>query len=257
MNDTIAVLYEDVDLRIHADPASIASASTVLVSFTGIGHGMGGIDVQRIEFSGTAHRHGGLIVVTDKNRSWGNNISSEKLVGLIEPLVRGKTVITIGNSMGGFLALLFAPIIGARLAIAFAPQFSVDASIVPDETRWMEYRKNINSFRYPSLKGRLDKKRTYYTINGATPLEEIHWKRFPVGGNLHHFVVSGIGHDVALQLKKAGILNRVIDDALKEKLDLSSFADIPVYKRSAKSFYSLARERLSTLSLTPWRRRVG
>ena len=67
MNDTIAVLYEDADLRIHANPASIASASTILVSFTGIGHGMGGIDVQRIEFSGTAHRHGGLIVVTDKN----------------------------------------------------------------------------------------------------------------------------------------------------------------------------------------------
>lgn len=246
MLNNIEIVYEDADLLVQADRSSISSADTILTSFTGIGHGMGGIDIQRIEFAGTARRCG-LIFVTDKNRSWGNNLDPDNLAELLRPMLGEKSVVTIGNSMGGFLALVFASIIGARVAIAFAPQFSVDPAIVPDEPRWMEYRKNVKTFRYPSLAGQLDRAVRYYTINGDTPLEKVHWTRFPTKENIHHFVVSGVGHDVALQLKKAGVLNRLIDDAIDERLTFQSFSDIPVKELRPKSLYTLAKHRLQPM----------
>lgn len=53
-----------------------------------------------------------------------------------EICARYDRVITYGSSMGGYAALNFADAIGAEIALAVMPQFSVDRLKVPFETRW-------------------------------------------------------------------------------------------------------------------------
>ena len=45
-------------------------------------------------------------------------------------------VVTYGSSMGGYAALNFASELGAQIAFAIAPQFSIDRAKVDFETRW-------------------------------------------------------------------------------------------------------------------------
>ena len=45
-----------------------------IVSFTGVGHGMGGVDLQKPEFS-AGPAAGPRVFVMDKTRSWGNALN--------------------------------------------------------------------------------------------------------------------------------------------------------------------------------------
>ena len=52
-------------------------------------------------------------------------------------------VLAYGSSMGGYAALRFADAIGAHAALALSPQYSLDPSKVPFETRWAPDRRRI------------------------------------------------------------------------------------------------------------------
>lgn len=55
----------------------------------------------------------------------------------------GGPIATYGASMGGYAAVRFAPHVGAVRAFAVAPQFTIDPSIVPFETRWLQDARRI------------------------------------------------------------------------------------------------------------------
>ena len=60
----------------------------ILLSFTGIGHGMGGIDVQRPEFFGAGKSFGNVIFMSDRKRSWGNSLDFGRLIEVLEPHIK-------------------------------------------------------------------------------------------------------------------------------------------------------------------------
>ena len=208
---TIKLFYEDEMLKItYLDNSN---SSRCLIAFTGIGHAMGGINVQREEFF-SQHALGMVIWITDKRRSWGNNLKVERISNAIKNLCSEREIFLIGNSMGGFLAILFSRALNARKVMAFVPQFSVSPNIVPTEKRWMEYRKGIKNIIYEDLSKSFSDDIDYVLLMGSGGAEEIHYQKFACLSqkpNLQLFKFLDATHNVAMHFKDLNILNQCID----------------------------------------------
>ena len=142
---SLDILVDDGDLRITRRPGR---TDRCVVSFSGVGLNMGGLgEVQREEFGRSAGEAGDatLIFVMDKRRSWMNAVQDRILQTLAPELQGVDRVTTLGNSMGGFAAIYFAPLLAnCRRAIAFSPQFSVNPKFMPrEEKRWAQFREAI------------------------------------------------------------------------------------------------------------------
>ena len=113
--------------------------------------------------------------------------------------------------MGGFGAILLSRLAPIDTVISFVPQFSVDPRIVPEETRWKDYTSLIESYLYPDLSDAFVKHTTYYVFNGLSPVEEVHFRRFPAAENVCSLLFPAESHGVARMLKQYGMLKAVID----------------------------------------------
>ena len=96
------IFYEDDLLKISYVDDFITNRC--LVVFTGVGHKLGGIDVQKEEFY-SQHKFGMIVWITDKNRSWGNNLNVKQISEKLIKLSKNMDIFIIGNSMGGFLSI--------------------------------------------------------------------------------------------------------------------------------------------------------
>ncbi len=203
------LLHEDSALKVTATDRPDARA--LVLCFTGIGHALGGIDIQRAEFVGTMATLGAASAfVFDKTRSWGNRVDFARVADLVAPLAPGARILGLGNSMGGFNAILMSNFTAMETCVAFAPQFSVMPGVVPGEIRWRDYVAAIDGFRFPSLEGQFNDRTRYVTVNGDDAAERAHWSRFPARPNARHLVVRGQGHEAAAALKSAGVLGHFL-----------------------------------------------
>ena len=76
-----------------------------------------------------------------------------EIVDLILPIRREyDRAVTYGNSMGAYGALLISRAIQATDVIAFAPQYTVDATIMPEERRWLHATGRSRVHLSPLLK---------------------------------------------------------------------------------------------------------
>ncbi len=175
------------------------------------------------EFLGTASGAGAnhVLFVTDASRSWLNGPGvAEHIIALIEDyrVEHGiDEVVLLGNSMGGFAALMLAEIMEVDTVIALSPQFSMNPDLVPEETRWQFWQKKIAEWRFPCVAGLQVKETTYFIFHGSHPAEARHWLRFPWHRKLNHFVFEGLGHDIAARMRKRHLLARVIDACIAGK----------------------------------------
>lgn len=199
----IPTLYEDDTLKITHLPGD---GDHCLLTFIGVGHGLGGIDQQNEEFRKLGPQWGPQIFIFDKKRSWGNAIDLDRVTAVTAPLRKGRTVISIGLSMGGFLAILASSLVGAQRCISFAPQFSMHPNIAPFERRWRRYTLHITEWRVPSLEGCFSPACQYYAFFPECPIERAHQALFPQLPNLQHFRISHPDHNVARALKESGML---------------------------------------------------
>lgn len=207
------VVYEDNNLMIQVQDRE-STGNICLVSFTGVGHGLGGIDLQTPEFTRSG-LNGPKIFVIDKQRSWGNDVSLETIEEVTGAYSVGRQVITLGNSMGGFLAILLSGPLEADHCLAFTPQWSIDPRIVPEEKRWMSYRRKIETIRYPDLSKSFETACRYTCLFGDSRDEEIHSSRFPSGlENLEVYKFKNAEHDLAAYLKERGCLYPLIEGVL-------------------------------------------
>ena len=206
----LETLYADTWMRVTRMQASASGVRRVLLSFTGVGHAMGGIDVQSPEFAGAGSTYDAVFFISDLTRSWGNRLDFAQLDALIAEAAPGAERHCIGNSMGGFLALLAPSLMPVSQVLAFAPQFSVDPSIVPWERRWEEYRNGIDTWRFPSLKDCWQDQTRYHVLIGALGIDRRHAALFPT--DLPNLLVTKVParHDLAAELKTAGVLRDVI-----------------------------------------------
>lgn len=207
------ILTDDATCRLEVDREALARADRLVVAFSGIGPGKRPKGVPPPEFIGSAARYGAPVCIGDKTRSWGNRLDIAGLSRQVLDLAQGRPIFTLGNSMGGFLAILFSTPLRAARTVAVAAQYSVCPQIIPSEHRWDHFALNIGPWWYPSLLGRFNPVTAYVTLNGSIWQEKRHWSRFPHQPNTQHYVFDSFGHDVAIRLKQAGALSPVLDHA--------------------------------------------
>lgn len=208
------VLYEDDHLRI-SELVAPAPGRDAAVAFTGIGHKLGGIPAEEfISSASTGDR--AAIFVTDKNRTWFNAPGLyENVVEQVTPrLQQAPRVMTLGNSMGAFGALLFAGPLGADCALAFAPQASVSPRIVPEEKRWRALTSTIAEFRFEDINDYLADGVRYYAFHSSAKDERHQLNAFRRHPELREFVFDGLGHGLAGSLKGAHLLPPLFAAAL-------------------------------------------
>ena len=206
MADLVPVM-DTATCRIEArNPPRPGAQGRVLLSFTGIGHDMGGVDVQKIEFYGTGRAFDNVLFLSDLTRSWGNALDFVAIAQALAPYLDGAEVHAIGNSMGGFLAVEASNHLPVRSVVATSPQFSVSPEVMPKERRWRRHVAAIETFHLPSLEGRFRRDCRYYLFSGAVGPDRNHWRRFPKQENVVNVILGWTAHDVAAKLKKRGVL---------------------------------------------------
>lgn len=203
------VLYSDPHLAVSCLERAQTGTGRALISFTGVGHAQGGVDVQRPEFVTAGNQYDAIFFVSDLTRSWGNLLDFGKVAEIVASRVGTVELHCIGNSMGAFNALLAPSQIPVSRVVAFAPQFSVHPEIVPWEIRWEEYRRAISDWKYPSLEAVWSPQSEYFVFVGNKGRDHKHARMFPKLPNLHLTRVEG-RHNLARGLKEAGILQEVI-----------------------------------------------
>lgn len=227
-----ALLHDDATLRL----TSYAGNSDLhVISFTGIGFQMGGIQTEEFRRSlrGQERQHAATYVI-DKVKSW-FNVTGPTIV----PLLRQRTeaarrVVTLGNSMGGFGAAYFAGLLPrCDRAIAFAPQFAVNpAWIPPGEYRWAPLRAAIADHHIGHALDTLTEGRRYIVFCGAASgLDREHALRFKEHGGaaVDVILVSPGRHDLAAQLKEAGCLHALLDLVIEQD-DLTAASILTLLK---------------------------
>ena len=146
------------------------------------------------------------------------HLDLERLVDTIHSASEAVDYTTLGVSMGGFLAALTAPLLGAKRAICFAAQWSVSHAVVPDEHRWDAYVKNIAAFKHPTLAESLKHQEVdFHFFYGDAPEEVRHSRHIPDVSNVSLTVLKDCGHDVAWQLREEKKLYPVLSSILEGK----------------------------------------
>ncbi|MCV6592910.1 MAG: hypothetical protein OIF48_08170 [Silicimonas sp.] len=201
--------------------AMAGRGTSLVVSLAGVARGR--VKVPPPEFIGTAFNKGEnhVLLISDPTRSWMN------APGLAEAMMEVITsyrdrhgisdVTALGNSMGGFAAIRLAELMPLRTVIAFAPQFSADPALVPEEERWIFYRRRIKAWPHRDV-GALNQPETqYYVFHGDDPKEAVHWRRFPTPPGLNHFILAGEGHNVAPLLRRRRVLSPLVRSAMAHR----------------------------------------
>ena len=202
-------VHEDDDLRITAfgDPAEPG----VVLCFTGFQNAMGGVAPE--QFVRSSRLSGfSTMFVSDRRLSWFNAIDPARFFGIGAPLVAGRRVVAIGNSMGGFGAIWVSALIETETVIAFAPQWSVHPDVMSQEERWPRQRAAIAEWRVESLDGRFVAGTRYVTLNGE--IDRAHWRHFPFGPGRDHLLIADAGHDAAQLIRRHGALEALIADCV-------------------------------------------
>lgn len=203
----------------HAIPGT---GSRLVVSCSGPGSPFSKIPapefVDAAPMGGTAH----ALFLSDPARSWMNGDGVAQ--AMVDTITRYcdeqgiEEVVTIGQSMGGFAALVLPDLLPVTTAIAFSPQFSMDPAKVPEETRWRGYAERIDTWRFDCVGPLRADGTAYVIVHGANPVEAVHWLRFPHrGGKFDHFILAGQSHNIAPLLAKRQILPRVLRMAVQGK----------------------------------------
>ncbi len=194
-------LFEDERLRITFEPGT--EHDKAIVAFAGFALGFGGI--QREEFAGTlsdASISHDVYYVVEKARSLFNE-TFETIRTVLDPrLPLGQTYL-LGNSAGGYGALLFDTVFAARKStIAFVPTFSVRPNGLIYDPRFRDHIEKIATWRFDHVpKSNGSRRFIFFGDRDTNDLPHLaHFRAFE-DPNAQIYCVSGCGHDVAMYLQ--------------------------------------------------------
>ncbi|MBP1178475.1 hypothetical protein [Methylobacterium sp. PvR107] len=144
--------------------------------------------------------------------------------------LRARRLIFIGSSMAGFGAMVLGAKTGADLAIAIAPQTSVDAAFLGSigDSRWPGKTFEVNNFGcahrdlcdlYHSTGG---PQRTHILYDASCPDDGLHAGRLAAFPNVEIEDVGYGGHGCAYEMAKNGRMTQMVDAAIASDHFLSS-----------------------------------
>ncbi|HVU21102.1 MAG TPA: hypothetical protein VHE09_10250 [Rhizomicrobium sp.] len=204
-NDNLSITFTEGD------------TGTAVVTFSGVGLAVGNTPQEEFVKTMQGARHAQFFVV-DKLRSWYNATAPDIIAHLSPILMRYRKVATLGNSMGGFGAVYFASRLpNCSAAISFVPQFSVNAVIVPRETRWREYRSRIETWNVRhALEAASDDPEILLFFGTQEPRDLDHLALFREHATRRTSIWSldGARHGAARYLKREGHLRALLDSVI-------------------------------------------
>jgi len=211
---SITVLHEDESLLIKG--MQNINSKFCTLSFTGIGHGLGGLNVQKEEFVGNSIKNGNVLFITDKKRTWGNSIDCKRVLKVLNDFGDFEHIIAIGNSMGGTNALLLGPLLGAKTIISFVPQYSVHPDIFKNlfRERWKRGGESITSWKYKHADCLKINNVREYIFHGDNKIELMHANKFQKRKHRVHLIIQNVNHDLAIKLKQCGVLSPLIQKCI-------------------------------------------
>ena len=190
----------------------------LVVVFSGVGNNPH--EYPPIEFfqSATEGARNHALFISDMSRSWLNGDGvSDQIVEVIKRVAKEVSTSEIhlmGNSMGGSMALWIKDLVPAKTVLSFVPQYSVCPEIVPEEKRWMRFRRKIKFFKYPEITLNRTPNQNVFIIHGGSPDELIHARRFPRVRGVGHFILPHQDHNLSRYLKRKGHLDILVSAAL-------------------------------------------
>lgn len=147
---------------------------------------------------------------------------------------------TYGLSMGGYAAIRFAGAVGAETAITIAPQFTIDPTQPPFDTRWSKDAARIRFIHGDSWTNVRAQVVAIYDNRGIDLRHVILYRRFV---RLFEIGLPYAGHNPAQFLQSLGLFQDLIAGLLGEHFDAASFRRTFRKKRkiSPEYFFNLAK----------------
>lgn len=170
----------------------------------------------RMEFARTACADGRdhALYLADPQRSW---LNAPGLIEDIAALVEAEAarlgvahVVAMGHSLGGFSALVLGGFTKVDVALALSPQLSIDPALVPDEPRWMMFRKHIETIRIRQAADHMQETTLHYVIFGRDRREAPQRALLRPAPHVQSFELPRVRHDSVMRLYQAGILEDVV-----------------------------------------------
>lgn len=211
--------------------SSLDNENNLLVSFGGIWQGMG---IPVYEFFNTIKNvECDKMFLRDLNQTWYNRgvdkkiKSSEELTNYLERSISQngyKKVTFLGNSMGGYAAIMFGTRLKVDNVLSFAPQTFIDRwrRLLYFDRRWKDRMKVI----YRTKEGNeelVDLKKLLMNTDGIKTnidiyyspkhrLDKIHAERLKETENVNLIPIESGGHGVVKTLRDRGVLKKIIEE---------------------------------------------
>jgi len=206
-----------------------SNSPNLLVSFGGIQQGLG-IPVFEF-FNSISDLNCDKIFCRDFQQAWyqkGVDSELDSLNKVIEYLNDSisknqyEKICFIGNSMGGYAAILFGTILNVDRVISFAPQSYINwwNRLLYGDTRWKTQISKIYKFdekrrEYFDLKSHLKRKKGYKTdinifYSPNHKHDKMHAERLKNNLNVKLFAINEGGHGVVRTVRNNGKLRRLI-----------------------------------------------
>jgi pimeloyl-ACP methyl ester carboxylesterase len=131
-------------------------------------------------------------------------------------------VVTYGSSMGGYGALLAAGSLGARRVVCAAPQYTIDPSVVPWETRYKRDARKIKFISRP-LENYMGDAEVIILSDPFYDTDQRHVKLIGRNRVVQHLHVPFAGHAVLPMLSQLGVISQTINAALRGTINVGTY----------------------------------
>jgi len=212
----------------------IKGRTNLLVSFGGIQAGLG---VPLFEFfNSIAEIDCDKVFLRDFNQAWyqmgvdQKAPTPESIISLLQEIISRHSydrVCFLGNSMGGYAAILFGALLQADQIIAFAPQTYIGRlkRLMTLDRRWRKQIGKIHGFvgkntNYFDLKKHLKVNAPYHAdihiyYSSEYRLDKLHAERLASCHNITLHAHTEGGHNVVKAIRNRGDLQGIIKNAFK------------------------------------------
>jgi len=168
-------------------------------------------------------------------------LSGQVESGVFKPFEK---VVLVGAEMGGYAAAAFAALIPDCTVLAFAPQSTLAADLVPWETRFATGRQADWSGPYRDAAQDCAKAQKVYIFSDpGEPAEQRHAARF-IGENVTHLDSWFAPTLSAAEVKRTDIVGKVLHEAIAETLTPARFYNIYRGRRTQRWYPRALADRI-------------
>jgi hypothetical protein len=146
------------------------------------------------------------IFIVDKTMSWGNHVDWDMVKTAIQPVVEGKTTISVGLSMGGFNAIVSSSILNVDKVISFNSQYSIHKLIAPDK-EYNDYANKIRHWNFKTFDYSFTNNTKYYMfVSEGSAVDKLAISKYPdfchvfnFGDKYEHNIPAALKREERLQ----------------------------------------------------------